>query len=122
MILLYLAVVVLAISANWILFKKAGEPGWACIVPIYNAYVMFKIVWGKGWMFLLALIPIVNFVIIIMHSFKLARSFGKGAGFGWGLLLLSPIFYMILAFGNAEYIGPDGYRPAGPSRYVSNDA
>jgi len=57
-------------------------------------------------MFLLAMIPFVNFVIVIMHSFKLARSFGKGTGFGWGLLLLAPVFYMILAFGDAEYVGP----------------
>lgn len=106
LVILALAVAVLAVAANWVLFKKAGEPGWACLVPLYNAYVLFKIVWGNGWMFLLAMIPFVNFVIVIMHSFKLARSFGKGTGFGWGLLLLAPVFYMILAFGDAEYVGP----------------
>ena len=51
-----LAVAVLGIVAMWKIFEKAGEPGWAAIIPFYNAYVLFKITWGNGWMFLLMLI------------------------------------------------------------------
>ncbi|HNX65000.1 MAG TPA: DUF5684 domain-containing protein, partial [Oscillospiraceae bacterium] len=85
---------------------KAGEPGWACIVPFYSTYVLFKITWGNGWLFLLTLIPFVNFVILIITYVKLAQAFGKGGGFAAGLILLSFIFLPILAFDSSDYIGP----------------
>lgn len=96
---------VLLIVAQWKIFTKAGEPGWAAIVPFYGNYVLFKIAFGNGWFFLLCLIPYVNFVMIIILSFKLAKAFGKGVGYGFGLWLLSPIFYLMLGFGSAEYVG-----------------
>ncbi len=102
-VILILAVVL--IIANWKIFSKAGEPGWAAIVPFYNQYVLFKITLGQGWLFLLCLVPVVNVVMSIIVIFKLASAFGKGIGFGFGLLFLSPIFLMILAFGSSEYIG-----------------
>jgi len=90
------------------MFEKAGEPGWAAIVPLYNAYVMFKIAWGNGWKFLLLLIPIANIVFAIMLPFKLAKAFGKSSGFGAGLLFLSVVFYPILAFDNSiKYVGAE---------------
>lgn len=95
-----------SIFCMWKLFTKADKPGWACIVPIYNAYTEFDIVYGKGWKFLLLLIPIVNFVFAIKFMFDLAKVYGKGVGFGFGLLFLSPIFLAILALGDAEYEGP----------------
>lgn len=100
-----IAVTVLYIVANWKIFTKAGEAGWKCLIPFYNGYVMFKIATGKGWMYFLMFIPIVNIVLAIMFIFKLAKAFGYSTGFGFGLLFLAPIFYCILAFGNNEYIG-----------------
>lgn len=100
-----LVVTVLVIVAQWKIFTKAGEHGWASIIPFYNNYVLFKIAMGNGWLFLLCLVPVVNFVILIVCMFKLAKAFGKGVGFGFGLWLLSPIFMMILGFGSAEYVG-----------------
>lgn len=94
-----------AIVAMWKIFSKAGEPGWAAIVPLYNAYVLYKIAFGNGWFFLLTFVPFVNFVMVIMLCFKLASAFGRGIGFGFGLLFLQPIFMLILAFGSAEYQG-----------------
>lgn len=89
----------------WKIFAKAGEPGWACIVPFYNLYVEFKITWGNGLFFLLMLIPGVNAVIGIITMVKLAKVFGKGGGFAVGLIFLSIIFLPILAFGDAQYQG-----------------
>lgn len=100
-----LVISILVLVSQWKLFSKAGEPGWASIVPIYNLYVLFKIAFGSGWLFLLTLVPFVNIVIVIMLYFKLAKAFGKGIGFGFGLLFLSPIFFPILAFGSSRYIG-----------------
>lgn len=100
-----LAFLVLSIVALWRIFAKAGEPGWASIVPFYNAYVLYKIAFGNGWYFLTLVIPIVNLVFGIMLYFKLAKAFGHGAGFGFGLLFLNPIFILILAFDSSEYVG-----------------
>ncbi len=105
-LLFVIAISVFMIVAMWKLFAKAGKPGWACIVPLYNTYCLFDIAFGNGWMFLLCLVPCVNFVFFIMLYFKLAKAFGQGVGFGFGLLFLNPIFVAILGFGNAEYIGP----------------
>lgn len=101
-----LAIVVLTIIAFWRIFKKAGKPGWASIIPFYSQYCMFDIAWGNGWLFLLTFVPCVNFVITIMLYLKLAKSFGKGTGFGIGLIFLNTIFVLILGFGDAQYIGP----------------
>lgn len=101
-----LIVAVVCLVAMWKIFVKAGEPGWAAIVPIYNAFVLFKIAWGKGILFLLMCIPVVNFVVLIMVYVKLAKAFGKGTGFAVGLIFLAPIFMCMLGFGDAQYEGP----------------
>lgn len=100
-----LVLCVLFIVACWRIYTKAGEPGWASLVPFYSNYVLFKIAFGNGWLFLLMLVPIANIVVSIMLIFKLAKAFGQGVGFGFGLLFLSPIFLLILAFGSSEYEG-----------------
>ncbi len=103
-LLLELAVVVFLIASIWKVFTKAGQPGWASIIPVYNAYILLKIAGRPGWWLLLYFIPVVNFVIAIIVSIDVAKAFGKGGGFGLGLALLSFIFYPILAFGDAAYI------------------
>jgi len=105
MTFLSLALAVLGIIAMWKIFVKAGEPGWAAIIPFYNLYVLFKITWGNGWKFLLLLIPIANIVFAIITMVKLAKAFGKSGGFAVGLIFLSIIFYCILAFGKSQYMG-----------------
>ena len=103
--LVSIAFLIITIVAMWKIFEKAGEPGWASIVPFYNLYVLFKITWGAGWMFLLLLIPIVNFIFLIITYVKLAKAFGKSGGFAVGLVFLTAIFQIILGFDNSEYVG-----------------
>lgn len=104
-LLIELALVVFFIAAMWRVNTKAGEPGWACLVPFYNLYVLLKIAGRPGWWLLLMFIPLVNFVISIIVAIDVAKAFGKGAGFGLGLAFLGFIFYPILAFGDATYEG-----------------
>ena len=111
---LYIAFVVAYLVAGWVVFTKAGQEGWKSLIPIYNLYVLLKIVGRPGWWLLLFLVPIVNFVIWIIVALDLAKSFGKGTGFAIGLILLTPLFYLILAFGDATYRGPAA-APAGTS-------
>ena len=104
--LIELAIGVVALIAIWKIFTKAGKPGWAALIPIYNTYTLLEIVGREWWWLLLLLIPGVNVVILIIVIFDLAKSFGKDTGFGFGLLFLSPIFILILGFGKAQYVGP----------------
>lgn len=115
-VLFGLAVSVIMLAAMWSIFAKAGEPGWAAIIPIYNIVVLLKIVGRPAWWILLYLIPLVNFVVAILLYDGLSKSFGKGTGFTLGLIFFGPIFILILAFGSARYVGPaaggvGGYRP-----------
>ena len=105
-IIVGLLIALLLIIAMWKVFTKAGQPGWASIIPIYNLYIWCKIVGRPGWWIILMLIPFVNFVICIILCIDMAKSFGKGAGFGIGLALLGIIFWPILGFGSAQYQGP----------------
>ena len=117
--IVYLALVVAIIAGLWKAFEKAGKPGWAAIVPIYNVWVMAEIAGKPGWWGLLCLIPIVGIVIAILISLGVATAFGKGAGFGIGLALLGFIFWPILGFGDAQYVGagaqPRGFSPVMPN-------
>ena len=101
-----LAVGVFMLMVMWKVFAKAGEPGWACIVPIYNVWTLFKIAQGNGARCFLTLIPVIGWVFGLIATLDLAKSFGKSAGFGWGLLILPYIFWPMLAFGGATYLGP----------------
>jgi hypothetical protein len=101
-----LLVAVLLIVALWKIFTKAGQPGWASLIPIYNIYIWCKIVGRPGWWVILMLIPFVNFIIAIILCIDLAKSFGNGVGFGVGLAFLGIIFFPILGFGSAQYQGP----------------
>lgn len=105
LIILVIAVVILV--ANWKILTKAGEPGWACIVPFYGNYVLFRMVYGNGLKFLLMFVPILNYVAAIMVNVRLCQRFGKGVGFILGMIFLSPIFMCILAFDDSYYLGPD---------------
>jgi hypothetical protein len=104
--LFWLALLVIFIASAWKVFAKAGQPGWAAIIPIYNIIVLLQIVGRPLWWLLLMFIPLVNLVIAILIYIDLAKSFGQSTGFAIGLLLLAPIFWPILGFGSARYIGP----------------
>jgi Family of unknown function (DUF5684) len=100
-----IAFIILMVASIWKIFSKAGQPGWAAIIPIFNTYIMCKVAGRPGWWLLLLFIPFVNFIIWIILCIDIAKAFGKGAGFGIGLLLLPFIFFPILGFGSAQYQG-----------------
>ena len=104
-ILVYLAFIALLAVAGWKVYAKAGQPGWAALIPIYNIVVYLKIVGRPLWWIILCVIPFVNFVVAIILVNDLSKKFGKGLGFTLGLLFLSPIFYPVLGFGDSKYQG-----------------
>ena len=103
--LLVLAIVIAIIAGFWKVFEKAGKPGWAAIIPIYNIIVLLEIAGKPLWWIILYFIPFANLVAAILVGLAIARNFGKSDGFGIGLGLLSFIFFPILGFSEAQYQG-----------------
>lgn len=101
-----LAILAFFLWVFWKIFEKAGKPGWAAIIPIYNVIVLLEIVGRPVWWILLLFIPIVNLVIGFLLALDLSRSFGHDLAFALGLFFLGFIFYPILAFGGDTYRGP----------------
>ncbi len=104
------AFVIMMWAASWKIFTKAGQAGWKTLIPIYGAVVFMRIVGRPGWWALLLVIPVVNLFISLALCIDLARAFGKGGGYAAGLAFLTPIFLLMLAFGDAQY--QRGGRPA----------
>ena len=104
----WVAVVIFLLAAEWKVYTKAGQPGWACIIPIYNIYILTKIAGKPGIWTLWCLIPVVNIVFVIWLYNMVSKSFGHDEGFTAGLLLLGFIFWPILGFGKSKYLGPYG--------------
>ena len=113
MIIVALALLIFCVAVMWKVFCKAGEPGWASLIPFYNLYVMTRITWGRGWLFIFGFLPLGNLIFAIFTMIKLAKVFGKKGGFACGLIFLSIVFLPILAFGKAEYTGPDPEKSTG---------
>lgn len=103
MIFIYLAVIIVMVASMWKIFVKAGKPGWAAIVPIYNIVVYLEIIDRPVWWIILMLIPCVNIVISFILCMDLAKAFGKDTLWALGFFFLGIIFYPILAFGSSEY-------------------
>ena len=101
----YIAILIFDIIVLWKVFTKAGKPGWASLIPIYNTIVLFQISGMSPWYILLMLVPIANIIVSILLCVNLAKSFGKGGGFAVGLIFLNLIFMAILAFGDAKHQG-----------------
>ncbi len=100
-----LLIIVVMIASMWKIFTKAGQPGWAAIVPIYNLFILLRITGRPEWWIILWLIPCVNIVIQILVYIDLAKVFGKSTGYAIGLILLPIVFFPMLAFSDAEYVG-----------------
>ena len=103
-VIIYLVLIIFMFAAMWKVFTKAGQPGWATIIPLYNMYILLKVAGKPGWWLVLMFIPLVNIIINIITYVALANNFGKSTGFAVGLIFLPIIFFPILAFGDAEYM------------------
>ncbi len=120
-----IALWLLVIVAEWRIYTKAGQPGWASLIPLYNDYISYKIFWGNGWLFLVPLVlrfldglsyigPIFSLLCLVLYGatqYKKSVAFGHGIPFAVGLFLCPTIFEMILAFSDAYYRGvpQDGF-------------
>ncbi len=116
---------IVSLASNWFIFEKMGRQGWEGLIPFYNSYVMFQELYGNGWRFLLILVPFYGIYVVCKFFIDLAHAFNKTTGFGWGLILLNPVFQCILAFDNtAQYYGGRNVDAMGTivGRFHSNSA
>ncbi len=106
----------------WKMYAKAGKPGWAAIIPLYNWWVWVDIIGRPRWWFwvvlasvLLSWIPLVGIalsiavaVLYLLGCLDMAKCFGRGGGTGVGLWILPFVFAPLLGFGSAQFegIGP----------------
>jgi hypothetical protein len=100
-----------ALPGIWKVFTKAGQPGWALLIPIYNVIILLRIA-GLPWYWvftpLIVIIPILGWIaylvwVVWIHH-RISTRFGQGVGFTIGLTLLAPIFWLILGFGDSKYL------------------
>jgi|SRR3569833_640221 len=120
LVIFYVIVLGLMIAGWWKIFTKAGKPGWACFIPIYNYIVACEIVGKPVWWFLLMICPCINIIFVIWVLNLICKSFGKSEGFTVGMFLLNPIFACILGFGDAKYLGPSA-KEAQVNRFGAGD-
>ena len=113
--LIWLGVLVVYLASLWVVFTKAGKPGWAAIVPFYNLYVVLTIVGRPGWWLIWYFIPIANVIVHIIVLVDLSRSFGHDVGFAIGLFLLPIVFFPVLAWGASTYRGPSAPGASAPA-------
>jgi hypothetical protein len=105
-----LILVVLVTAGTWRVFEKAGQPGWAALVPVYSWIVLLRVVRKPEWWVLLMLVPFMNIGVFVVISIDLARAFGMEEIFAVGLILLPWAFYPILGFGDSAYVYGTGDR------------
>ncbi len=120
---------ILQAVADWKIFSKAGRPGILAFIPIVNIYVEYGICWSNfmGLLYLVCVgvtsyvsgvqepsstlttvsgvASVAALVLHIVQSIKLAKSFGKGVGYGILLILFGPLARLFLGLGDSRYIG-----------------
>jgi hypothetical protein len=118
----FLIVWLIVVIGMWKVYTKAGKPGWASLIPIYNIIVLLEIVGKPIWWIVMYLIPCANFIFGVWTLNLLSKSFGKSEGFTIGMIIFPYIFFPILGFGSATYLGPSakeaqGNIPFDPNNY-----
>lgn len=99
---------IVQLAGTWRVYEKAGKPGWACLIPFYNFFVLLQMVEKPEWWIVWLFVPFANIVVPIWVKNLLSKSFGKDEAFTLGLIFLPFIFYPILGFGNSSYQGGAG--------------
>ncbi len=100
--------IILQTIGYWKLFTKAGKPGWAALVPVYNVIIILQIINKPWWWLLLMIIPFVGLIWAVWSTNLFVKSYGKDVAYTIGFLLLPFIFVPLLGFDKeAKYTFPE---------------
>jgi len=103
-LVIFAIIIVCYLIPMWKIYERAGQPGWAVLVPIYNMLIWLRIIGKPWWWVLLMMIPYVNIIWVIWATNLLVKRFGKSEGFTVGMIFLPFIFWPILGYGDSKYI------------------
>ena len=78
----------------WLLFVKAGRPGWESLIPIYREYQICKLIGRPIWWLALLLIPIINVFIFFGLYLDLVKAFGKRRFWEYAATVLVPFIVL----------------------------
>jgi hypothetical protein len=106
-VVIWLVLLAIYVVAMWKLFTKMGQPGWVGIIPLLNAYGIYKLAGRDWWWVILLLIPCINIVAAWFLASDTAKLFGKELGWTIVLFIFPGIGHIILAFGDSQYVGPN---------------
>ncbi|WP_340073911.1 signal peptidase I [Leptobacterium sp. I13] len=79
---------------TWKLYKKAGRQAWEALIPIYNAYILMKIINRPWWWVILLFIPIINVIMFPVIWVETIRSYGKNTNLDTVLVIATLGFYI----------------------------
>lgn len=115
-IFLFVFIFLIGVLGQWSLYAKANQPGYACLVPVWNVIVFLKILGRPAWHLFLLLIPIVNIFVLIKMYVELCNCFGKQKMSDYILMIVFNGFYILhLGFSDKEeYLGPVHKNPEHP--------
>lgn len=105
MLIFILVFLTMWIVGGWTMFQKAGQPGWACVIPIYNMIVLVRVARLPAWWVLLAIIPYIGWLFGLVVHVSVANRFGRGVLFGLCMGVLPFVFYPVIGLGNSRYEG-----------------
>ena len=112
--LVFVLLGILFLVGAWKMYKKAGKPGWAAIVPIYNVLVLCEIIGRPWWWLVLMFVPFISLIVSAIMAIDQAKAFGKSTAFGIVAMWLFPVVgTLMLGFGSAQYVGPGGGSASG---------
>lgn len=101
-------VAIFLMLCNCRLYRKAGRQWWESLIPLFNTYVQFEIIYGQGHglRFLFLFIPIVNIFVWIKFQLDWCHAYGYGTAFGILSCIFPVITTPIMAFSDSYYAGP----------------
>ncbi len=106
---------VLQSVAYYKFFEKAGQPGWAGLIPIYNYYIHINLVGRPKYWVLLLFVPVVNFFIALTIHLDLLKSYNKFTYLDQVLgVILAPFYMVYVAYSDTQYEGKATEMPKKP--------
>jgi signal peptidase I len=112
LILIALVLFLLPAAGAFLLFKKAGVPGWKGLIPAYNSYVMLEVSKRPVYWFFLQFIPVAGWFITLGIYIEFIKTFGKLRFYQHALTVFTGGFYF-LYFGldkKTKFLGPESVK------------